>query len=81
MNNYKKSLFLCTYTVRPEDEEPDYALNKNGYLYDYATIGDLAFYLVSEGGSHPNATIASYTNITVEGIGIVKILVRFGGIA
>jgi len=56
--------------VRPEDEDPDYQLNKNGYPHQTAGVANLAFYLLSEGGVHPNATKAGWTGITVQGIGI-----------
>merc|ERR1712070_723110 len=39
--------------------------------YDYANVANLAFYLVSEGGSHPTEEYRNETGgITVEGIGI-----------
>jgi len=56
-------------SVRLPDEPPDYEKNRYGYAYQTAGVANLAFYLLSEGGCHPNATKASWTGISVDGIG------------
>jgi Zn-dependent metalloprotease len=56
--------------VRPSSEPPSYDENKNGYAYQTAGVANLAFYLLSEGGAHPNKTKAKWTGITVPPIGI-----------